>query len=187
MWEAWRAHQNGPAQQATAKQWLQGQGSQAQIRAALSSVLAKIWAQAFAAGAQAAMAALKLVVHVHDDKLKHLASEWLDEITGTYTDHLAAALVNSTGPEGLEAVLGDSKHAELIVKTEVNRGENAGAFEVYQSAQVPLVRWVTTSANPCQECLENEAAGPWPLGKPFPSGVIMPPDHPQCQCHLEPA
>jgi hypothetical protein len=50
-----------------------------------------------------------------------------------------------------------------------------------------LVLWVTTSANPCHLCVDNEAAGPWPLGHPFPSGDITPPAHPQCQCHLEPA
>lgn len=134
-----------------------------------------------------AIEALGFLVHVAADRLKHLESEWVDEITDTYMDYLSGALIDATGPEDIEAILADPRHAELIAKTEANRGENAGRFEVYQNAMVPLVIWVTTSANPCPECLLNEAAGPWPLGKPFPSGVIMPPDHPQCQCHLEPA
>lgn len=187
LWEAWRAHQNGPATQATARQWLQGHGSQAQIRAALSSVLVNVWSQSFATGATMAMEALGFLVHVHDDKVKHLESEWVDEITGTYMNLLAVALATGESPDDVKDVLADGDHAGLIALTEVNRGENTGAFEVYQAAQTPLVIWVTTSADPCQECLDNQAAGPWPLGKPFPSGVVMPPDHPHCQCHLEPA
>lgn len=128
-----------------------------------------------------------MALQLLQDALKRLEYEWVTEITGTYLDQLAGVLVTGTSAEDVNAVLADMGHAELIAKTEANRADNAGRFEAFQASQTPLVRWVTTSANPCQECLDNEAAGPWPLGKPFPSGVIMPPDHPQCQCHLEPA
>lgn len=131
---------------------------------------------------------LQLVIQLlAEDEVKRLESEWLDQITDTYADWLADALVKGTGRGDIEAVLADQAHADLIAKTEINRGKAAGTYEAYRSEQVRYVRWVTTSVDPCQECLDNQAAGRWPLGKPFPSGVICPPDHPQCECHLEPA
>jgi hypothetical protein len=125
------------------------------------------------------------------DILKHLQAEWLDEITTTRLDRLAAVLAKGgTADElaaALHAVLADDSSAHTIAQTELSRADNAARFAAYRAASIHLVRWVTTSANPCQACIDNQAAGPWPLGKPFPSGVIMPPDHPHCQCHLEPA
>jgi hypothetical protein len=128
---------------------------------------------------------------MQDDILKHLASDWLSEITDTRLDRLSAVLAKGgTASElasAISAVLSDDSAAHLIALTELGRADNAARVAAYRAARVHLVRWVTTSADPCQACIDNEAAGPWPLGKPFPSGVIAPPDHPHCQCHLEPA
>lgn len=130
---------------------------------------------------------LKLVIELlAEDEVKRLSSAWLDQITDTYTDLLADELAIGD-LSGVNGVLAGQAHADLIAKTEINRGKNAGTYEAYRSQQVRYVVWITTSPNPCQECLDNQAAGRWPLGKPFPSGVICPPDHPQCECHLEPA
>lgn len=176
-------------------QWLQGHGSQAQIRAALSSVLARIWAAGFQLGLQAAQAAgVSLAILnglLEGDLLSQLQSAWLDEIIRTRLDRLAAVLAEGGSAaelaQALHAVLADSSSAGTIAQTELSRADSAARFGAYQAAGIHLVRWVTTSANPCQACIANQAAGPWPLGHPFPSGVIMPPDHPHCQCHLEPA
>ncbi|WP_187366369.1 phage minor head protein [Trebonia kvetii] len=125
------------------------------------------------------------------DLLKQLAAEWLDEITDTRLDRLAAVLANGGTAAELEAainaVLADQHSAQMIAQTELNRADNAARMAAFRADRVYRVRWVTTSANPCPECVMNRDAGPWPLGHPFPSGVIMPPDHPHCQCHLEPA
>lgn len=190
---AWKSYQNGPSSQATAKQWLQGRGSQQQIRTALASVLANLWSQAFAAGVSAALALVQAAVAVQlaDDVLSRLESQWLDEITATRMDRLAAVLAQGGTAEDLEraikAVLGDKDAAHLIAITEINRAANAGRYEVYQNAGVPKVRWITTSKDPCPVCLANQAAGARYLGDPFPSGAVMPPEHPQCQCELIPA
>jgi len=157
--------------------------------------LARIWSAGFKLGLDAARAAgVSLAVIqalLQQDVLKRLQSEWLDEITGTRMDRLAAVLAKGgTADELANAiadVLADDSSARTIAQTELSRADNAARFAAYQAAQIPLVRWVTTSANPCQACIDNQAAGPWPLGHPFPSGVIMPPDHPHCQCHLDPA
>jgi hypothetical protein len=124
---------------------------------------------------------------LHSDELKRLESRWVDEIADTYLRWLARALANGESADDLNAVLADEDHALLIALTEINRGENAGAIEAYKANRVKRVRWVTTSPDPCPECVMNRAAGPWPLGHPFPSGAIAPPDHPHCACHLEPA
>lgn len=125
------------------------------------------------------------------DITKKLESEWLDEITGTRVDRLAAVLARGgTAAElrdGIAAVLGDDSSAQMIAETELNRAYNALLVAAYRAAGIKHVRWVTTSADPCPECVMNREAGPWPLGHPFPSGVVAPPDHPHCQCHLEPA
>jgi hypothetical protein len=191
--EAWLAHQNGPSSQATALQWLQGHGSQQQIQAALAAVLANLWAQAFNIGVQAALALVKVAIALQlvRDALKQLEYEWLDDITATRMERLAAVLAKGGTPaelaKAIAAVLGDKDAAHLIAITESNRAMNAGRFQVYRAAQVPKVRWITTSKDPCHICLENEAAEPRYLGVPFPSGAIMPPEHPQCQCELIPA
>jgi len=44
-----------------------------------------------------------------------------------------------------------------------------------------------TAGNPCDICLENEAAGVIPVDQPFPSGDMGPPFHPNCECSLAPA
>ena len=48
-----------------------------------------------------------------------------------------------------------------------------------------LKAWVTGS-DPCDDCQENEDAGPIPVGDEFPSGDYAPPAHPNCtECELE--
>jgi hypothetical protein len=190
---AWRAYQAGPSSQATAKQWLQGQGSTQQIRAALASVLANLWTQAFTAGVMAALKLLGITVALQQmlDALARIRGDWLDEITDTRIDRIAEILARGGTAEemadAITAVLGDEDAAHLIAITETNRAENAGRYETYRAARTSRVIWVTHSGNPCHLCIANEASGPHHLGDPFPSGDIMPPAHPQCQCTLEPA
>lgn len=193
---AWQNIQvNGQApqgNQATAKNWLQGQGSMQQIRTALSAVLANVWAQSFTAGAAFAAELLELVVQLAtDDTISRLTSEWVDGIVNTYLNLLSAVLAKGGDHadlvKALKAVLSDKDHATTIAQTEIARGKNSGAYWAYRQTGTTYVRWIYTSHDPCQECIDNNAAGRWPLGQPFPSGAIMPPDHPHCQCHLEPA
>jgi hypothetical protein len=183
------AYQNGPSNQATARQWLQGHGSQQQIENALAGVLANLWAQAFAYGvATAGIAGLVLAAALQAAALSRLSHEWLTEITDTRIARLAAVLAKGGTlvelAAAISAVMADHDAALLIASTELNRALNAGRVEAYRKARVPRVRWITTSAHPCEICLMNEAAGPRHLGEPFPSGAVAPPEHPQCACEL---
>jgi hypothetical protein len=47
-----------------------------------------------------------------------------------------------------------------------------------------MKEWVTTSDDPCPECLENEDIGRITLEDDFPSGDAAPLLHPNCQCVL---
>lgn len=74
--------------------------------------------------------------------------------------------------------------ANLIARTEVMRAQVGGNFDVWQkSGVVKKVKWLTSNLQPCEECLGNEGFER-EIGKPFPSGVTMPPDHPNCACLL---
>lgn len=61
-----------------------------------------------------------------------------------------------------------------------------GSYEYEQQQQYPgeWNSWVCEGGNPCEVCLNNEAAGPVKAGEPFPSGDIAPPAHDHCHCNL---
>jgi len=44
--------------------------------------------------------------------------------------------------------------------------------------------WMAGGADPCDICLENEAAGYIPLDAAFPSGDLHPTAHPHCECSV---
>lgn len=127
---------------------------------------------------------------LQDDAVSQLSSEWLDQILATLLERIAEALAEGGTAEEIaariKAILGDEHKALMIALTELNRAWNEGLVAAFKAAGIPKVRWVTHSADPCPECIENEAYGPNWLGQPFPSGAIAPPDHPHCQCELVP-
>lgn len=45
--------------------------------------------------------------------------------------------------------------------------------------------WVTTSDDPCDDCLDNEDEEWIPMEEDFPSGHYAPLLHPNCQCYLK--
>lgn len=55
----------------------------------------------------------------------------------------------------------------------------AGSDEEFEKA------WITTSDDPCDDCLENEDEGFIPMEEDFSSGHYAPLLHPNCQCYLE--
>lgn len=75
------------------------------------------------------------------------------------------------------------------------RAERAAKFEAAQAYYEGLHQalwgkgmmksWLTTSDDPCQECLDNEDQGPIALESQFQSGDYAPLAHPNCQCVLE--
>lgn len=71
--------------------------------------------------------------------------------------------------------------------TEVTRAMQEAAMAHYRRTGIHVVSWITENDDRvCPACMANEEAGPHPLGVPFPSGAIAPPDHPRCRCALVP-
>jgi hypothetical protein len=192
---AWLRVRSGPVHQIDAQAWLEQSPYPARIRAALQKVLMQLWVKAWEAGAKGAGESAGHFEHIPDeviqDRISRMAAKWLQEVTDTRLNRIAAALAKGGTAAELEAaikaVLESEPDARLIVITEVTRAMALAAMEVYRDAGIRKVRWVTRSANPCPICLANEAAGPRWLGEPFPSGSVAPPEHPDCECALIPA
>lgn len=108
-----------------------------------------------------------------------LATAWLAQISRTTVVLMAKLLV-----AGVASLMSDER-ALTIAKTEFSRAFNQARMDEMVKDGVTLVNWVTTSADPCQWCIDNREASPHPFGVPFPSGAMCPPDHPNCQCYIE--
>jgi SPP1 gp7 family putative phage head morphogenesis protein len=110
-----------------------------------------------------------------------LADILLRRRQGQITAQEAAAETDST--------LGDESHALRIAATEAAKAINNAAAEAYiVTNNIEWVRWVTArDSKVCGACRANAAAGVVPIDRPFPSGSMMPPEHPFCRCVLVPA
>lgn len=72
--------------------------------------------------------------------------------------------------------------AQLIAKTEVSHAQAGGTYSVWQkTGVVQTCQWQTSNLeNVCPECEANEDQGEVEFGKPFGSGDLFPPAHPNC-------
>jgi hypothetical protein len=144
-----------------------------------------MWTAAYAAGSDAAGGE-------HDENaltalLHQLGSTWIAQIVTTTVKILAKVLAAGKATiEALREALSNAERSASIALTEVTRAMAEAARRVYAAAGVTRVRWVTED-DPCPDCAANAAAGPWPLGVPFPSGAMVPPDHVHCRCAIVPA
>lgn len=78
------------------------------------------------------------------------------------------------------------QRAKMIAKTEVTRAQARGNLDSWkQTGVVRTAKWVTSSIHRCcDECDDNAAVGPIPIGDRFPSGATEPGAHPNCNCML---
>jgi hypothetical protein len=122
------------------------------------------------------------------------ASRVADGMNNTRMKAMSERLADSLGSdvseeelaEGLRDVLDDETAADMAALTETSRGIARAAVDRYTIGNIRQYEWVTAGgATVCARCLENEAAGPIPLGQPFPNGDV-PPAHPYCRCALLP-
>jgi len=79
--------------------------------------------------------------------------------------------------------------ASRIARTEISNAYNFGQMNSIKQAvagdQLPGTlekAWMAGGQNPCEVCLDNEAAGVIQLEEAFPSGHMHPTAHPQCEC-----
>ena len=74
--------------------------------------------------------------------------------------------------------------AAMIARTEVSTAQVQSNYKVWQdSGVVKKVKWLAVGPDPCPICEDNDGQVR-ELGKPFPSGQIMPLAHPNCYCIL---
>lgn len=161
-----------------AELWLQEQGVWGQINATLRPVLMQLWEQGYTQGLTLSGRTLAPVVVAGNVAL--LAGAWLAQIVRTTISLIAKALIAGTA-----IALGDAARAHLIATTEATRSIEQAVADSYMAEGVTEVRWIAGGPNPCQTCLDNQAAGVRQLGVPFPSGALVPPGHPDCHCHIE--
>ena len=81
--------------------------------------------------------------------------------------------------------------AARIARTELSNGYNFGHLDSVRQANaegwlpgVPEKDWIAGGADPCEICMENQAAGFIALDAVFPSGDQHPTAHPHCECSL---
>lgn len=84
----------------------------------------------------------------------------------------------------VDSVLSDPARAMTIAITETARAVSIASVDRYRENGIEQVEWLT--ADPCDDCQENEDAGPIALGDEFPSGDTEPPAHPNCRCAISP-
>ena len=74
--------------------------------------------------------------------------------------------------------------ARMIARTETADALQNAFMDRAKDLKVTGKEWVVT--DPCPTCEENGNAGVIAINKPFPSGDMRPPAHPNCRCALAP-
>lgn len=74
--------------------------------------------------------------------------------------------------------------AKMIARTETCDALESAFMDRAKDMKVTGKEWVVT--DPCPICEENGNAGVIAIDKPFPSGDMRPPAHPNCRCALAP-
>lgn len=81
-----------------------------------------------------------------------------------------------------------SDRAFMVARTEMAKADSEGAMIGYkESGLVSGKEWQTAEDDKVSpECVECQEAGVIPLDQAFPSGVMSPPNHPNCRCVVLP-
>ena len=74
--------------------------------------------------------------------------------------------------------------SKMIARTETCDALESAFMDRAKDMKITGKEWVVT--DPCPICEENGNAGVIPIDKPFPSGDMRPPAHPNCRCALAP-
>jgi SPP1 gp7 family putative phage head morphogenesis protein len=104
---------------------------------------------------------------------------------------LAAALERGDSPatlaRALRGILEDPQWADMVAVTELNRAMSRSTRDTYARNGIEMMQWLSAEdPRVCQDCSDNEDAGPTPLNDIFPSGASLPPAHPSCRCCITP-
>lgn len=75
--------------------------------------------------------------------------------------------------------------AEMIARTEIARAQTAGNYDAWQkSGLIKSVKWLLSDDHEMPDPCDDNAGKIVKIGEAFPTGVIFPPDHPNCMCSI---
>lgn len=78
--------------------------------------------------------------------------------------------------------------SQLIARTETANALSTASLDNMVDMGIDGKEWVTAGdSDVSDECLANEAQGVIPVNDSFTSGVMAPPQHPNCRCTVAPA
>lgn len=208
--QVWAQQPATGAQQPTqnaAIAWLTAQGvTPAVFAAALTPLLARLFADGWAIGTQGAqgiatggevdwahwqhdtaevqraaqqMSGYRRLLLDAGVTITSIADTRIDELGQILADAITHDLDASQIEEKIRALLADPAKARVIAVTELCRAQSAAAAELYRAHGITSVAWMA-EPDACPICLENAATDPRPLGQAFPSGDALPPAHPNC-------
>lgn len=119
--------------------------------------------------------------------IRSIASNRLDVLARALADAVAVGDSVDTLAGTLSGILDDPTWSHMVALTELNRAMSAASLRRYARNGISAAYWMTAEdERVCQDCDDNEVAGPVALNQPFPSGAYQPPAHPSCRCALAP-
>jgi|WetSurMetagenome_2_1015567.scaffolds.fasta_scaffold258036_2 hypothetical protein len=74
--------------------------------------------------------------------------------------------------------------AERVAMYESRQAYYLGVMDAFEGEKEWGKEWISTSGEPCEDCLDNEDEGLIPVEDEFQSGDDAPPLHLNCQCYL---
>jgi 8-oxo-dGTP pyrophosphatase MutT (NUDIX family) len=110
------------------------------------------------------------------------------KIAGVLLRRRAGTITSREAVQEIDTITGNEPHMRRIATTEISEAVNAAARETYiVTNEIEYVQWVVADAGACAVCKMNAAAGAIPIDHAFPSGAVLPPEHPNCRCAIIPA
>ncbi|KKL54484.1 hypothetical protein LCGC14_2264960 [marine sediment metagenome] len=78
--------------------------------------------------------------------------------------------------------------SQLIARTETAEALSTASLDNMKGMGIDGKEWITAGdSDVTDECLANEGQGVIPRDEAFTSGVMAPPEHPNCRCTVSPA
>ncbi len=115
------------------------------------------------------------------ERIKQIIVESFEQDTpmSEIKDAIQEALAEESAGNGIFS----EARAAMIARTEVMRAQVGGNFDVWvKSGIVKSIKWLTSEdERVCPVCEDNDQVVV-EIGKPFPSGDLIPSAHPLCRC-----
>ncbi len=109
----------------------------------------------------------------------------LDKLASTVSEAVARGDSVDTLERTLRKVLSDTRWADMVAITEMNRAMTQASMDTYRQNGIEAYEYLSAEDNRvCGQCSESEDDGPYALNQ-VPSGGL-PPAHPLCRCSISP-